>query len=358
MENKGLLFIPDISGFTRFVNESEIEHSRFIIQELLEVLINANETGLEISEIEGDAILFYKFGSPLELQKLYGQVEKMFTAFHRHLYAYEHRRLCQCSACVSAIDLTLKVISHYGEFTSYNVKNFSKLIGRDIIVAHQLLKNDIDQHEYWLVTESLLQDEPPAGLTQWMRWNASAKQTETGEIPFHYTQLSALKDNIRDELSPGLEPADKVKMVSVSREYNVDIKSLYFTVVHFEFRHRWQEGVKLVDEVNHLLPGVGTRHRVITEHGQEFIYTSSFSYDPDTRIVFGETDEEKRHITHYILDKIDDHTSRLTLEHYIAKDPIRQLLFRMTKQAKMEAAFYHSLQKLEILLPEIEVPEF
>ena len=42
MENKGLLFIPDISGFTRFINETEIDHSRLIIQELLELLINAN----------------------------------------------------------------------------------------------------------------------------------------------------------------------------------------------------------------------------------------------------------------------------------------------------------------------------
>ena len=57
MENKGLLFIPDISGFTRFVNETEIDHSRLIIQELLEILINANQIGLEVSEIEGDAIL-------------------------------------------------------------------------------------------------------------------------------------------------------------------------------------------------------------------------------------------------------------------------------------------------------------
>jgi len=33
MENRGLLFIPDISGFSRFVNAVEIEHSRFIIQQ-------------------------------------------------------------------------------------------------------------------------------------------------------------------------------------------------------------------------------------------------------------------------------------------------------------------------------------
>ncbi len=33
------------SGFTRFVNEIEIEHSRHIIQQLLELLINANQSG-------------------------------------------------------------------------------------------------------------------------------------------------------------------------------------------------------------------------------------------------------------------------------------------------------------------------
>ena len=76
MENKGLLFIPDISGFTRFVSESEISHSRLIIQELLDTLINANQMGLEVSEIEGDAILFYKYCDSPDLADLYKQVEK------------------------------------------------------------------------------------------------------------------------------------------------------------------------------------------------------------------------------------------------------------------------------------------
>src|SRR5580765_2877157 len=110
MENKGLLFIPDISGFSRFVTEMEIDHSRHIIEELLEILINANSIGLEISEIEGDAVLFYKFGEPPDLDTLYRQVEKMFCEFHRHIGGYEYRRLCQCKACRSAIDLTLKVV--------------------------------------------------------------------------------------------------------------------------------------------------------------------------------------------------------------------------------------------------------
>src|SRR5689334_13434266 len=117
MENKGLLFIPDISGFTRFVNQTDIEHSRLIIQELLEVLINSNETDLVVSEIEGDAILFYKFGERPSLETVYKQVEKMFCEFHRRLIIYDNHRFCYCAACNTAAELTLKVITHYGEFT-------------------------------------------------------------------------------------------------------------------------------------------------------------------------------------------------------------------------------------------------
>jgi hypothetical protein len=47
MQTSGLLFIPDISGFTRFVTEMEIEHSRMIIAELLEVVTDAISIGLE-----------------------------------------------------------------------------------------------------------------------------------------------------------------------------------------------------------------------------------------------------------------------------------------------------------------------
>src|SRR5690606_7237521 len=138
MENKGLIFIPDISGFSRFVTEMEIEHSRLIIRELLEILIDANYTGLEVSEIEGDAILFYRFGGRPPLEEVYAQVKEMFEAFHKNLMAYENRRFCQCNACLAAINLTLKIITHYGEFVEYEVKTFNKLIGKDIIVAHRL----------------------------------------------------------------------------------------------------------------------------------------------------------------------------------------------------------------------------
>lgn len=56
---QALIFIPDISGFTQFVSDTEINHAHHITEELLEILIDANRIGLLVSEIEGDAILFY-----------------------------------------------------------------------------------------------------------------------------------------------------------------------------------------------------------------------------------------------------------------------------------------------------------
>jgi hypothetical protein len=355
MENRGLLFIPDISGFTRFVNESEIEHSRLIIEELLELLINANQLELEISEIEGDAILFYKFGDSPSLEDLYHQVEQMFCTFHQHLIAYEHRRFCQCAACMSAIDLTLKVITHYGEFTRYNVKNFSKLIGRDVIVAHQLLKNEIDQHEYWLVTKNLDPAEPPAPLAQWMHWNSSSKQTESGEVPFHYTQLGQLKMTLPPDPPLELELKDKVRTFSLTREYETDIITLFHASGDVNFRSRWQEGVKAVEEIEFHLPRVGMRCRCVLDNGEVVIYASSYRYHPD-HVEFRETEEKKHHSTYYTLEKITPNKTKLTLDYYLEKNFPAQLLFSLFRKKKVEDSFRRSLVNLDQVVKEIQIP--
>lgn len=354
MENRGLLFIPDISGFTRFVNEVEIEHSRFIIQQLLEVLIRANDSDLKISEIEGDAILFYKFGEREELGTLYKQVEKMFRAFHQYLIAYDNRKICQCKACISAVNLSLKVITHYGEFTPLSVQQFNKLIGKDVIVAHQLLKNDISQHEYWLLTKNL--DKQPAELTQWMQWNTSSKETESGEIKFYYTQLAPLKNDIPKPTLQA-ELSKKLKMLSVSRDYDIDVKTLCYTVVHFEFRHLWQVGIKMIDEVEHFLPGIGSGHRHVLDNGKtEMMYISSFVYDPEGKTVFSETNEKDKSTTCFVAEKTGGHTSRLTVEIYNQPNIIRQVIFNRLKRKKKEQELQRSLEQLDKVLKEMVVP--
>jgi Protein of unknown function (DUF2652). len=355
MDNKGLLFIPDISGFTRFINETEIEHSRYIIQELLEILINANRLGLEISEIEGDAILFYKFGAPPAMDELYEQVQEMFYAFHRHLMNYDRSKYCQCMACKRAIDLTLKVVTHYGEFAGYNVKNFNKLIGKDVIVAHQLLKNDIEQHEYWLVTKNLTPGEPPADPAKRIQWMRQSKQTETGAIDFHYALLSQLKNDIPPEPSPQLQLTGYTKMLSFTREYETDIITLFHGSGDFNYRHRWQEGVQKVEEVDHLLPRIGMRCRIVKDNGESMIYSSSYHYHPE-HIEFSETNEQDNTVTYYTLEKVDEQRSRLTINMYVKKTLLGPLLFQLHQKRKLETMYNKSLDNLGALLKEIHLP--
>ena len=356
MENRGLLFIPDISGFTQFVNQTDIEHSRLIIQELLEILINANQIGLEVSEVEGDAILFYKFGGSPSLEDLYKQVEKMFTEFHQHLSVYELTRFCQCHACKSAINLSLKVITHYGEFTGYNVKHFNKLIGKDVIVAHQLLKNEIDQHEYWLVTKNVLAGDTPAGFKQWMQWMSSAKKTDNGEIPFHYTQLGPLKNELRSLPLLQRELTDKVKILTMTREYEAEIITLFHATGDFNYRSQWQEGVKEVQEVNHFLPRIGTRSRLIFENGESLVYASSYSFTWE-HIEFSETDEQKKNSAYFTLEKITEDKTKLTIDFYIQRNTWRELGFKLGKKKKMEREWKRSMEKLQEVVRGIHLPD-
>jgi hypothetical protein len=361
MEHKGLLFIPDISGFSRFVTETEIDHSRLVIQELLEILINANDLGLKISEIEGDAILFYKFGEPPSLEALYRQVEKMFCTFHESLLAYEMQRYCQCRACMSAKELTLKVITHYGEFTVYNVKSFQKLIGKDIIVAHQLLKNDIPQHEYWILTPNVTAQPPE--LTQWMRWNESVKHLETGDIHFHYTQLGDLRREVRNPRIRPVALESMAKVFSVSKEYETDIITMFHASGDFQYRNRWQEGVEKVDILNHYLPRVGMKCKCVINGKETIIYSSSYRYQDD-RIEFVEAEESGRSATSFLLERVEPdggvpvqgRRTRLTLDYYVRMRVASRLFFRLFEKNIVKKQYLKSLGNLVPLVRELKIP--
>jgi len=197
---QALLFMPDISGFTQFVSETEVLHSQHIVQELLEILIDSNHLNLQISEIEGDAIFFYRPGDKPNLKSLLQQVEKMFTRFHAHLKLYEHQRICPCGACKNAVDLSLKVIVHFGDVTGISIKDHKKLFGKDVILLHRLLKNNLNRKEYVLFTESLVDDLEPQPLPTWYMPQQASEQYDVGKVRFYFSDLSDLHKTVRVDL--------------------------------------------------------------------------------------------------------------------------------------------------------------
>lgn len=188
-----------------------------------------------------------------------------------------------------------------------------------------------------------------------MEWNKSAKQTEAGEVPFYYTQLSQLRDEVSPDPLPPLQLSDKVKMITVSREYETDIITLFHATGDFNYRSQWQEGVKRVEEIAHFLPLVGMRCRCIRENGEVVTYASSYFYQPD-RIEFSETDEKKKSSTFYILEKIANKKTKLTLDYYLEKNWIIEILFNLTRKKKMEDELHQSVVNLDGVVKEIKLP--
>lgn len=148
-----VIFIPDISGFSKFVNDIEILHGQEITAELLEEIINSDDLDFEVSEIEGDAILYYKIGDPISIEEIYLQSVKTLQKFHQKKAEVQKKRICQCNACSSVDRLSLKFILHFGDILLINVRQFKKLYGKGVILAHRLLKNNLSELEYILFTK-------------------------------------------------------------------------------------------------------------------------------------------------------------------------------------------------------------
>jgi len=354
MAVSGLLFIPDISGFTNFVNETEVEHSRLIIQELLETLINSNKLQLQVSEIEGDAILFYRFGQPPTMHELFTQVQTMFENFHRALKYNSARRICQCSACKKADSLTLKVISHTGEFSNYTVKEFNKLIGKDVILIHQLLKNDIPMHEYWMVTENCIANKDQEALPELLQWNKGSKTTEHGTVDFYYSMLTPLKEQISHENKEQLGIKGKRENVlSVERTFDQDIERMFAVIGDLSNRSRWLDGLKGVEGETSPINQVGTSHRCLLDKSVEVMTTSDF-YSDDYKIILEETDKKRMATFQFELSKVSDSSTHLRMNVFLKKNPVLLLVFKLFMKKKMVKSLDRSMDNLQQFLQKEE----
>ncbi len=186
------IFIPDISGFTEFVSTTEMDHSRSIITDLLTVIVKSDRLDLKVSEIEGDAILFYKHKEVPSPEEIYAQTRHTFLQFHRFLKNFKLRNTCGCRACTGTGNLSLKFIAHRGELSFIHVDGHKKLYGPNVILPHHLLKSDIRSREYLLMSDSFKNTLPfPAPLSgSWKR--QSQKFNGLGKIDYYYLELSEL----------------------------------------------------------------------------------------------------------------------------------------------------------------------
>lgn len=285
-----LVYIPDISGFTEFVNNTEINHAQHIISELLELIIDNNSIGMEVAEIEGDAILFYKHNEVPNVEKIIRQSEKIFIAFHEHLIRYENERLCQCGACSTASDLTLKMIAHTGEIGFTKVKNHSKPFGSILVEAHRLLKNDIQDNEYLLVTShfkaTLDNSTHVTGTSPWIAIHQGKRKLESRSIDYSYIPLTPLHSKI-EQPEPSPPPPKSSNPVTVESTIKKPLYFVFEMVSNLDFRLSWNTGINELIYEHNKTNRVGTKHRCLFNNGFADFETITNDFGEDS-IVYGE----------------------------------------------------------------------
>ena len=292
MPETATIYIPDISGFTEFLTKTEVEHSSRIINGLLEAIIQSMSGEFVVSEVEGDAVLLYKKGSPPTMKEMIEQSTKTFKAFQGVLKENAGSSLCQCNACTGARNLTLKFVLHYGTIAEISVSNFLKASGVDMVIAHRLLKNSVPLNEYILASANYVKHADHSDVDAALSWvDAKDEYPSIGVVEYRFASLSPLKG----ELAPLREHQGAPLSFDANDtvETYIDINSHFIDVheclIDLSVRPHFVEGIRhthgpevpmvnccyfcVFDEGKaEIIP------RYITKQGEEIIYQEQVNF--------------------------------------------------------------------------------
>ncbi len=153
MERKtqtGYLVLADISGYTSFVAQTEIEHADVALSLLLEAIVQNLSILLTISKLEGDAVFAYVEQSKLhEGKSLLELIDNTYLTFRDQAEALYSRSTCACRACQAIPTLDLKFMVHHGDFIVQQVAGIKDLLGTDVNLIHRLAKNHVSESMGW-----------------------------------------------------------------------------------------------------------------------------------------------------------------------------------------------------------------
>ena len=135
--------IADISGYTHFVSGVELDHAQDIIADIMDTLVKALRPSFRLAKFEGDAAFVYTLADKVDGSLLQDSIEAAYFAFRKRLRNIKQANSCECQACSWMQSLDVKFVVHHGEFIRQKMSGREELAGRDVILVHRLLKNDV-----------------------------------------------------------------------------------------------------------------------------------------------------------------------------------------------------------------------
>jgi len=189
----GCLVIADIGGYTRYLTGVELEHSTDVLADLLQTVVDALEPNFRIAKIEGDAVFAYDDGEA-DGAVVVDALTGAYVAFMRRRRTVTRLTSCPCDACRSIANLGLKFVAHRGDFATHEIAGGIELVGRDVILVHRLLKNEVAARtgvpDYALYTDALVRELALAPAALGWRHETEAYD-DVGEVGIHVDDLGS-----------------------------------------------------------------------------------------------------------------------------------------------------------------------
>lgn len=247
-ETNATILIPDISGFTAFMTNTELGHASRAINMLIEAILDAVGDEYEVSEVLGDAVLLIKKGPAPSKREISATCLRIFHAFHYKRKWIAQHTICPCGACQAMIKLSLKFVVHHGPLAEMKVGRFVMQSGAEMIVAHRLLKNSINNNEYLLMTEKLLQQAADSAESVDMEWSTASDEYDSiGKIDYRFALLTNSREKVPDPPVP-----DNDYQTDDTPYYEIPIaanfRDAYMEIMNIPRRSDWMPGLQGVEQ--------------------------------------------------------------------------------------------------------------
>ena len=238
MTQQGFLIISDITGYSKYLNESELEHARDSLTALLNILLDHTKSPLVLSKLEGDAV----FSSApahgfLQGQSLLDMVESTYVSFRKALELMVLNTTCTCNACRNLPNLDLKFFVHFGSYMTQKLGNFNELVGNDVNLVHRLAKNHIKEKTgfkaYAAFTQSVME---ALGLADFQNSLTPHRETfaDVGEVKMYVLDMHSVWERLKDRVRIEVRPAEA--MVDLKFEFPVPPSILWEYLTKPEYR--------------------------------------------------------------------------------------------------------------------------
>jgi hypothetical protein len=139
-------------------------------------------------------------------------------------------------------------VVHYGPLVEMKVGSFVKHSGTEMIVAHRLMKNSINNDEYVIITEKFLQQVPDSYETVETEWvNATEEYASIGKVDYRFMLLNEARKNIPEPLPPKNHyTTDDTPYLQLTIAINY--KDVYRRIAKIPSRAKWMPGLQKVEQ--------------------------------------------------------------------------------------------------------------